>query len=90
MSFDNFDLQPRTVSGGNTRGNEQSRRESPLESALCLCLKFPPHSDDDSWESLRDSINLQIFKVNSNVQGMNRLIDKIGTLNDGVALRKSL
>ncbi|GHJ84606.1 hypothetical protein NliqN6_1008 [Naganishia liquefaciens] len=44
----------------------------------------------DSWESLRDSINLQIFKVNSNVQGMNRLIDKIGTVNDGVALRKSL
>lgn len=46
--------------------------------------------DPDDFEGFKNSISLQIFKVNSNVQGINRLIDKLGTAHDGAGLRKSL
>jgi syntaxin 7 len=46
--------------------------------------------DPGDFEGFKTSISLQIFKVNSNVQGINRLIDKLGTAHDGAGLRKSL
>jgi len=39
---------------------------------------------------LQSSLSLQVFKINSNVQGIFKLVDQLGTTKDSAALRKSL
>ncbi|WWD15826.1 hypothetical protein CI109_100250 [Kwoniella shandongensis] len=45
---------------------------------------------DATFTALKDSVSIQIFKVQSNVQGIQRLVDKLGGNTDGPALRTSL
>jgi len=46
--------------------------------------------EDKTFTSLKDSVSIQIFKIQSNVQGIQRLVDKLGGAADGPALRTSL
>ena len=46
--------------------------------------------NDNTFTSIKDSVSIQIFKVQSNVQGIQRLVDKLGGQADGPALRTSL
>jgi hypothetical protein len=46
--------------------------------------------DDKVFMSLKDSVSIQIFKIQSNVQGIQRLVDKLGAQADGQVLRTSL
>ncbi len=46
--------------------------------------------EDRTFTSLKDSVSIQIFKIQSNVQGIQRLVDKLGGGADGPALRTSL
>lgn len=46
--------------------------------------------EDHGFSKLKDSVSIQIFKIQSNVQGIQRLIDKLGTGSDNAALRTSL
>lgn len=47
-------------------------------------------ADDPEFSTLKDSVSIQIFKIQSNVQGIQRLIDKLGSGTDGTNLRTSL
>lgn len=92
MSFDNFDLEHRSgASGGippKTTSSQGHRKCLFLCHPTATQVFFGPDLDD--FEGFKNSVSLQIFKVNSNVQGINRLIDKLGTVHDGAGLRKSL
>lgn len=46
--------------------------------------------DEVEYNRLKDSINIQVFKINSNVQGIHRLAEKIGTSQDKMGLQTSL
>ncbi|KLT43345.1 putative t-SNARE, partial [Cutaneotrichosporon oleaginosum] len=45
---------------------------------------------DPEFSRVKDAVSIQIFKIQSNVQGIQRLIDKLGTNADGPAVRTSL
>ncbi|WWC69565.1 uncharacterized protein I206_103508 [Kwoniella pini CBS 10737] len=45
---------------------------------------------DATFTSLKDSVSIQIFKIQSNVQGIQKLVDKLGGNADGPTLRTSL
>ncbi|KIR32348.1 syntaxin 7 [Cryptococcus deuterogattii MMRL2647] len=45
---------------------------------------------DTAFTALKDSVSIQIFKIQSNVQGIQRLVDKLGGNADGDNLRTSL
>ncbi|KAK6902810.1 hypothetical protein I203_108069 [Kwoniella mangroviensis CBS 8507] len=45
---------------------------------------------DPTFTALKDSVSIQIFKIQSNVQGIQKLVDKLGGNGDGPALRTSL
>ncbi|EIW69616.1 hypothetical protein TREMEDRAFT_30655, partial [Tremella mesenterica DSM 1558] len=45
---------------------------------------------DTAFTTLKDSVSIQIFKIQSNVQGIQRAVDKLGGPQDGPALRTSL
>ena len=45
---------------------------------------------DTAFTSLKDSVSIQIFKIQSNVQGIQKAVDKLGGPQDGQALRTSL
>lgn len=45
-------------------------------------------SREDS--TLQSSLSLQVFKINSNVQGILKLVDQLGTTKDSPSLRKQL
>lgn len=47
-------------------------------------------AEDQAFNKLKDSVAIQIFKIQTNVQGIQRLVDKLGTAQDGPSLRKSL
>ncbi|TFY63565.1 hypothetical protein EVJ58_g3175 [Rhodofomes roseus] len=50
-----------------------------------------PHSQEDAaFLNLQSSLSLQVFKINSNVQGILKLVDQLGTARDSPNLRKSL
>ncbi|KAI0700105.1 t-SNARE [Cytidiella melzeri] len=51
---------------------------------------IPQSQDEAAFLSLQSSLSLQVFKVNSNVQGILKLVDQLGTGRDSGALRKSL
>ncbi|AAW41517.2 t-SNARE, putative [Cryptococcus deneoformans JEC21] len=45
---------------------------------------------DATFIALKDSVSIQVFKIQSNVQGIQRLVDKLGGNADGDNLRTSL
>ncbi|OSD02400.1 t-SNARE [Trametes coccinea BRFM310] len=50
----------------------------------------PQSPEESAFLSLQSSLSLQVFKINSNVQGILKLVDQLGTARDSPALRKSL
>ncbi|KAJ9104603.1 hypothetical protein QFC21_002101 [Naganishia friedmannii] len=76
MSFDDFALR----SSGKTGDDDRSAQTH-------VTLSF---ENQVNYNRLKDSINIQVFKINSNVQGINRLADKLGKSQDNVALQTSL
>ena len=50
----------------------------------------PQSPEETAFTTLQSSLSLQVFKINSNVQGMLKLVDQLGTARDSAALRKSL
>jgi hypothetical protein len=50
----------------------------------------PDEREDSAFLSLQSSLSLQVFKINSNVQGILKLVDQLGTTKDSASLRKSL
>ncbi|KAF8644395.1 hypothetical protein AX16_008456 [Volvariella volvacea WC 439] len=54
-------------------------------------LNAPTQSREEAaFQSLQHSLSLQVFKMNSNVQTILRLVDQLGTPKDSAALRKNL
>ncbi|KAG8998608.1 hypothetical protein FRB95_013171 [Tulasnella sp. JGI-2019a] len=47
-------------------------------------------SQDAQFRQLQQSLSLQVFKINANVQGMLKLVDQLGTARDTAAVRKGL
>ncbi|TFK73192.1 t-SNARE [Pluteus cervinus] len=50
----------------------------------------PQSPEDDAFRRTQKSLSLQVFKMNTNVQGILKLVDQLGTSKDSAALRKSL
>ncbi|KAH8088029.1 putative t-SNARE [Filobasidium floriforme] len=51
----------------------------------------PSQSEEEqAFTKLKDSVSIQIFKIQSNVQGITRLVDKLGTPQDSDSVRTSL
>ncbi|KAK7063552.1 SNARE domain protein [Favolaschia claudopus] len=46
--------------------------------------------EEAAFLELQSSLSLQVFKINSNVQGIRKLVEQLGTVKDSAALRKSL
>ena len=46
--------------------------------------------EDNAFQNLQSSLSLQVFKMNSNVQGILKLVDQLGTGKDSATLRKNL
>lgn len=53
-------------------------------------LAVPQSQEESSFLTLQSSLSLQVFKINSNVQGILKLVDQLGTSRDSGQLRKSL
>ncbi|KAL6304409.1 t-SNARE [Sparassis latifolia] len=51
---------------------------------------LPKSQEEAAFLSLQSSLSLQVFKINSNVQGILKLVDQLGTTRDSQTLRKSL
>ncbi|OAX32475.1 t-SNARE [Rhizopogon vinicolor AM-OR11-026] len=47
-------------------------------------------NEDSAFLSAQSTLSLQVFKINSNVQGILKLVDQLGTVKDSATLRKSL
>ena len=50
----------------------------------------PQSPEETAFVSLQSSLSLQAFKINTNVQGILKLVDQLGTARDSASLRKSL
>ncbi|KAF8631023.1 hypothetical protein AX15_002634 [Amanita polypyramis BW_CC] len=50
----------------------------------------PQSREDAAFLSLQQSLSLQVFKMNANVQGILKLVDQLGTAKDSASLRKTL
>lgn len=50
----------------------------------------PQSEEEAAFLSLQSSLSLQVFKINSNVQGILKLVDQLGTARDSPNLRQSL
>ncbi|TXT14393.1 uncharacterized protein COLE_00586 [Cutaneotrichosporon oleaginosum] len=61
---------------------------APIVPAGAIRLLTP--DGDPEFSRVKDAVSIQIFKIQSNVQGIQRLIDKLGTNADGPAVRTSL
>jgi len=46
--------------------------------------------EDSAFHGLQQSLSMQVFKINSNVQGILKLVDQLGTGKDSSSLRKRL
>jgi hypothetical protein len=55
-----------------------------------LSSSIPQSREDSAFLALQNSLSLQAFKINSNVQGILKLVDQLGTKKDSATLRKSL
>lgn len=62
----------------------------PSPHYLCLVLVLPSTDTDKAFTTAKDAVSIQVFKIQSNVQGIQRLVDKLGGAGDGPALRTSL
>ncbi|OBZ71235.1 Syntaxin pep12 [Grifola frondosa] len=51
---------------------------------------IPQSPEEAAFLSTQSSLSLQVFKINSNVKGILKLVDQLGTGRDSEALRKSL
>lgn len=51
---------------------------------------LPTSPQDVAFRNLQQSLSLQVFKINSNVQGILKLVDQLGTPRDTAAVRKGL
>lgn len=47
-------------------------------------------TEDGEFSRLQNSLSLQVFKMNANIQGILKLVDQLGTTKDNAPLRKSL
>lgn len=50
----------------------------------------PQSPEEAAFMKLQSSLSLQVFKINSNVQGILKLVDQLGTGRDSGVVRKSL
>ncbi|OCH90458.1 t-SNARE [Obba rivulosa] len=50
----------------------------------------PQSPEEAAFINVQSSLSLQVFKINSNVQGILKLVDQLGTSRDSATLRKSL
>jgi len=51
---------------------------------------MPQSPEKSAFLQLQSSLSLQVFKINSNVQGILKLVDQLGSSRDSAGLRKSL
>lgn len=51
---------------------------------------LPQSKEDAAFLGLQSSLSIQVFKINSNVQRILKLVDQLGTPTDSAALRKNL
>lgn len=51
---------------------------------------IPQSREDSAFLGLQNSLSLQVFKINANVQGILKLVDQLGTTKDSATLRKTL
>lgn len=49
-----------------------------------------PSSVDPEFQRLKDSVSLQVFKIQSNVTGIQKLVDKLGGAGDQESMRNTL
>ncbi|KAJ7439965.1 t-SNARE [Mycena latifolia] len=61
-----------------------------IESGLVPPTLSPQSREDAAFLELQSSLSLQVFKINSNVQGIRKLLEQLGTVKDSATLRKSL
>jgi hypothetical protein len=61
-----------------------------IETGLAPPTLMPQSREEAAFLELQSSLSLQVFKINSNVQGIRKLIEQLGTVKDSAALRKSL
>lgn len=66
----------------------QEVRKTPDSANPLLSNRSAP--DDPDFTKVKDSVSIQIFKIQSNVVGIQRLIEKLGTGADNAQLRSSL
>jgi hypothetical protein len=61
-----------------------------IESGRARPRRAASNSADSAFQTLQQSLSLQVFKINANVQGILKLVDQLGTGRDSAGLRKSL
>ena len=64
--------------------------EAGLARTSSPAATIPQSQEESAFLTLQSSLSLQVFKINSNVQGILKLVDQLGTARDSAALRKSL
>lgn len=65
-------------------------RGQPVRAASGLGPGAGAGGQDAAFRQLQQSLSLQVFKINANVQGMLKLVDQLGTARDTGAVRKGL
>ncbi|KAF8319689.1 t-SNARE [Clavulina sp. PMI_390] len=51
---------------------------------------LPSSPEDAQFKNLQQSLSIQVFKINANVQGILKLVDQLGTGRDTGSIRKTL
>lgn len=51
---------------------------------------LPTSAEDAQFKNLQQSLSIQVFKINANVQGILKLVDQLGTGRDTGSVRKAL
>lgn len=64
----------------------ESGQGQPLSSPS----QTPQSREEAAFLNLQSSLSLRVFKINSNVQGIFKFIDQLGTPRDSSTLRKNL
>ena len=64
--------------------------EAGLARTSSPATTIPQSQEESAFLTLQSSLSLQVFKINSNVQGILKLVDQLGTSRDSATLRKSL
>jgi len=82
-------------SGRSAGGPSQSGKQIPIDDQSPAFAdssgSFDLMTDEEqAFTKLKDSVSIQIFKIQSNVQGIARLVDKLGTPQDSDNVRTSL